>query len=126
MISKKEAGYWLRQAKLKAKRDGANICLNIEDILKIIDESNHCNICNGDESLTLSTLFDYKDGVECSPANIIVCCKECKQILKKNGILDLCKHERYKEAMTTALSTNMKRDGGKELKDYIRRLMGYE
>ncbi len=86
-VDNKIISSWVRQARYRAKRYNLHSDLEISDIHEILQHYNDlCAYCT-QYADTLDHAFPLREGVPNVPANVLPCCKNCKESKKNDDLV---------------------------------------
>lgn len=119
-------GSWTRQARHRAKKHGCYVSLETEQVAAIVKEALGCTYCGGLGTQVLDNPFPLSGGAPCVPANVVVCCKGCKD---RKGNIDLVAFNEEghmpdgSSRLVNVIKAMLARAGGPELKKHIKASM---
>lgn len=116
---------WIRQARYRAKKLNIYNDLELQDVLEIIrDHQYKCAYCD-DEAETLDNPYPYKDEAPGVIANVLPCCKKCRDSKNK---MDLTNMHSIKlidtEKYLSILKQIFVRKGGDLLREHVKKISG--
>lgn len=127
MINGKTISSWVRQARYRARKNNIYSDLEIADVQTIIGESNDiCQYCP-EVAEVLDCPFPLKSGGPNVPANVVQCCKKCKDSKGNNDLIwmllnGMISQDKYMDILRMLF----KRRGGNYVKDCVRKATGIE
>ena len=125
-MDNKSISGWIRQARYRAKKQNIHSDLEIQDIISILEDE-HCSYCKVNKCDTLDHPFPLKDNAPNVPANVVTVCKKCKDLKKNNDLVWMYACGVVTEKTYLDLLKRLfERRGGNIVKDYVRRLSGYD
>lgn len=127
MIDKSIISSWVRQARHRAKKHDIYNKLTARDVEDIVDYyNNNCTYCENDADI-LDHPFPLKDLAPNVPANVLPCCKICKNIKKTNDLVWMFTNQKINsDKYLLLLKELLGRDGSKELKKHIKKITGMD
>lgn len=124
-MDKSNISSWVRQARHRAKKHDIHNSLTIEEVEQIlINYQGKCAYCTKTAE-TLDHSFPLKDGAPNVQANILPCCKGCKETKKTNDLVWMfsqghIQNDKYVAILGDMLNLN----GGSELKQHVKKVTG--
>ncbi len=124
-INNKIVSSWVRQARYRAKKHKIYSDLETSDVLSIVASADgKCAYCEeiGD---TLDCPFPLKSGGPNIPANVVPCCKNCKNIKNNNDIVWMFANKLLTEIKYMGILQELfSRRGGDKIKEHVRLATG--
>lgn len=126
-IDNRAVSSWVRQARYRAKKANIHSDLNVSDVQEIIkSNSGICCYCKKPGE-TLDCPFPLKNGGPNVPANVVLCCKDCKTSKNNNDVVWMFSSGLLTEEQYMAiLQELLKRRGGDKIKEHVRRATGMD
>ncbi len=123
-IPNKTISSWVRQARYRAKKHNIYSDLSITDVQTILAAADRCAYC-GRAGEVLDCPFPLKDGGPNVPANVLLCCKNCKTLKNNNDLVWMYSSGKLSEEIYLALLEILfSRRGGEHIKTHVRRVTG--
>ena len=121
-MDNKSISSWVRQARYRAKKYSIYSQLEIEDIIDIIEElDGNCAYCDDTMIEMLDHAFPLKDGAANIPANVLPCCRSCKNKKKNNDLVWMFSRKYIdKKKYVEIIKEILNRKDGNLMKDHIR------
>jgi len=125
-MDNKSISSWVRQARYRAKKYSIYSQLEIEDIIEIIEElEGNCAYCSESLIEMLDHAFPLKDGAANVPANVLPCCRDCKNKKKNNDLVWMFSRKHIdKKKYIKMIREILNRKNGNLMKDHIRMATG--
>ena len=125
-INNKTISSWIRQARHRAKKHDIYSDINVADVQDMLTADPTCAYC-GNEAITIDCPFPIKSKAPNVPANIVLCCKECKNVKGTNDVVWLFTTGKLSEqAYLKLINTMLARRGGDKVKEYVKMATGIE
>jgi hypothetical protein len=124
-MDKKQVSNWIRQSRYRAKKQGIQCDISIEEVLDILNNyDGRCAYCDS-IATSLDHPFPLKDEAPNVSANVLPICKSCKNNKKINNIMVMYNSGILSEEVYVRIMKNIL-DGDKSgtLKKYVKRLSG--
>jgi hypothetical protein len=125
MVELRKISSWVRQSRHKAKKHDCVNRLAIEAVVALCEENDHtCTYCPK-SATTLDHPFPLGDGAPNVIANSLPCCSRCKTAKKSGNLIAFMKAGNITPtAFAAIMAKALARDGGEELKAYLRLITG--
>ncbi len=124
-MDKKLVSNWIRQSRYRAKKQGIQCNISIEEVLAILEYyADRCAYCTKSAD-SLDHPFPLKDEAPNISANVLPICKACKNRKKINNIMVMYNAEILSEKEYIKLMKDvLDRDKDGSLRIYVKKLSG--
>ena len=124
-MDKKQVSNWIRQSRYRAKKQGIQCNISIEEVLNILEYyADKCAYCPKTAD-SLDHPFPLKDEAPNVSANVLPICKTCKNCKKINNIMVMYNSSILSEAKYVKIMKEvLDRDKDGSLRKYIKKLTG--